>query len=577
MRGASAAWRAVKGCIATPMPRAQQSVLQTRRPPLPGSQDASFPYACTFRVGAGAELQRKRSRELSRMDEDETMSTVQQAAAVAGRPLRQAPPVITTGVDPAPAPGAGAREGHRAAPARAGMLRRRHHSVGRLTRTISASDLMAASLRDCRPEATLQPCVDRGDRGDAADTSPEPYVEDDFLQSLYRCESQSSCVLECMLQVPVHHACKCRTSSACAGAEEHPQSVHASLVRERFRNCFSKHGDSGDALLFAPTPCPPSPTWGGQTIFSAPTRASAPQLPIGCSSPAASFLRGPATVSASPGLPRQSSVPQAKRWPSPAIGAPVARGAPSPPLSGSSVSTVVPPATYGGALGIHPTSSHSYGWPLSGGSLSHPSSVSSLMATEAPPPKSGLGKGCTSSSFAPMDTSAPRHGQYGAPVTAPAAPHMGDTSGIELLLGEWGPQQAPQRLSGNGRYPCVRGAGGPPMSTSNLSTASWTQPLGAPAFRDAKPGRVGIVGSPPLDDGVSETSGSIPAGGLAGLGAIGHNAFADVTDAYGVSLLPRGEFQGVLDSLSELESCYGRTAAEVDDMFPSCRSTMSFV
>lgn len=137
----------------------------------------------------GAEFQRKRSRELSGVDEDETKSTLRHAATAGDRSLRQAPAVITTGVDPTPAAAAGVRDCLRAAPSRAGLPHRRRHSVGRPTSTISASDLMAASMRDCRPHTTLHPRADQADRGDAADSGPEraPYVEDDFLQSLYRC------------------------------------------------------------------------------------------------------------------------------------------------------------------------------------------------------------------------------------------------------------------------------------------------------------------------------------------------------------------------------------------------------
>lgn len=137
-----------------------------------------------------AELQRKRSRELSSMDEDNAkMSTDDGAGSDRKARSGQAPTVITTGDGPVRAP-APVRGPARAAPVRSmrgGAPHRRRHSVGRACVTISASDLMATSMRDCNSRETLPPRELRADGADSAAGRPAAYVEDDFLQSLYLC------------------------------------------------------------------------------------------------------------------------------------------------------------------------------------------------------------------------------------------------------------------------------------------------------------------------------------------------------------------------------------------------------
>lgn len=354
-----------------------------------------------------------------------------------------------------------------------------------------------------------------------------------------------------------------------AAADVHLRTVSQGL--RCCRSCFSKHGDAGDALLYTGSPCPMSPTsWGGQPVY-APSRASAPQLPIGCASPTPNFLRSHSSVSVSPQQHRPGPAPpmRSSRWPS--SGPTVA--SPSPPLSGSSVSTAVPNAAYANVLGLLPASGASFGWPRS--AASHPASVSSMIPSEGltSAVKTNLGQGAGGGSYAPMDAVRPRQGSFCGP--SPRAQHAADTSGLEMLLGDWSPQQVPQRVCGNGRYPCMRAGAGPPLSTTSLPPDAWGAHLSAGTFPDAKAALGGYGESFAMDDGVSDASGM---SGLGGVAACAHaTSLADVTDAYGVSLMPRGDFQGVLDSLNELESCYERPVVEVDDLFPSSRSTMSFV
>lgn len=173
-------------------------------------------------------------------------------------------------------------------------------------------------------------------------------------------------------------------------------------------------------------------------------------------------------------------------------------------------------------------------------------------------------------SYVPMEAAPPLQPQP----YPPSVPHTGS---LEKLLG-WGPQHAPQLLSSNSRYPCMRTSAGPPMSTTGYMSDMWSLQTMGSAMWDGKAVGGGCV--PPTSPRGGRSEGSASAGGSApgSVNVGGHTpAFADMTDAYGASLFPRADFQGVLDSLNELDSCCERATPEGDEMFPSCRSTMSFV
>eukprot|EP00892_Ulva_mutabilis_P000706 jgi/Ulvmu1/10636/UM066_0015.1 len=524
---------AAKAAKATLEHAAAPSTLGT---PLPAAAVAAASLSPARSPQNSGEMQRKRSRGLTCMDEAETKPAAVDDGEEDERNVRQVAAVITTG-DMAGRPAAAAASRGRPLTGRAvhcGAPHRRRHSVGRVGRTLSARDLMMTGMRDSGKRAALSPFEStRLEGADSASEHSAAHVEDDFLQSLYR-------------------------------------------------NCFSKHGDSSDALLYAPSPCPPSPTWGSQPQYAAPTRASAPQLPIGCNSPPRqAYMHRTASTSVAAPLHRPGSISTTLcGWPSTSLGVVSSGTTPSPPHSGSSAGTVGPAACHSNAFGVYSASGHGqhYGGPSSG--VSHPSSVSSLIA---PDNCSSPGKGAlpntmstaSAGSYAPMDTAPPLQAQLYPAGPVHNSSRTADTSGLELLLG-WGPQPMQQPLPSNGCYPCMHTAAGPPMSMTGFGADVWSLPTMCGVFPDDQVQTGGAPASP--CGGPSEGSGSAGGSFPGTFNPSGQRAaFADMTDPYGASLFPRGDFQGVLDSLNELDSCYDRAAPEAEDLFPSCRSTMSFV